>query len=36
MGHDGMVSTQFYTKLKSSKKLNEYSQAHLLREIKNL
>ena len=36
MGHDSMVSTQIYTKLKSSKKLNEYSQAHPLCGTKNL
>ena len=36
MGHDSMVSTQIYTKLKSSKKLNEYSQAHPLCGTENL
>ena len=30
MGHSSMVSTQIYTQLKSSKKLNEYSKAHPL------
>ena len=30
MGHSSMVSTQIYTQLKDSKKLNEYSKAHPL------
>jgi integrase/recombinase XerC len=30
MGHSSMVSTQIYTQLKSSKKLNEYLKAHPL------
>jgi integrase/recombinase XerC len=30
LGHNSMVSTQIYTKLGSSKKLNEYSKAHPL------
>jgi len=30
LGHSSMVSTQIYTKLGSSKKLNEYSKAHPL------
>ncbi len=30
MGHSSMVSTQIYTQLKNSKKLNEYSKAHPL------
>jgi len=30
LGHSSMVSTQIYTQLKSSKKLNEYSKAHPL------
>ena len=30
MGHSSMVSTQIYTELGSSKKLNEYSKAHPL------
>jgi integrase/recombinase XerC len=30
MGHSSMVSTQIYTQLKSSKKLNEYAKAHPL------
>jgi len=30
MGHSSMVSTQIYTQLKNSKKLNEYAKAHPL------
>jgi len=30
LGHSSMVSTQIYTELGSSKKLNEYSKAHPL------
>jgi len=30
MGHSSMVSTQIYTQLENSKKLNEYSKAHPL------
>jgi len=33
LGHSSMVSTQIYTKLGSSKKLNEYSKAHPLCQI---
>ena len=33
LGHSSMVSTQIYTELGSSKKLNEYSKAHPLCQI---
>ncbi len=36
LGHKSMVSTQIYTKLEKSKKLNEYTHAHPLCDIKNL
>lgn len=35
MGHSSMVSTQIYTQLESSKKLNEYSKAHPLCDSSN-
>jgi len=34
LGHSSMVSTQIYTGLSSSKKLNEYSKAHPLCQAK--
>jgi len=33
LGHSSMVSTQIYTKLENSKKLNEYSKAHPLCDL---
>jgi integrase/recombinase XerC len=36
MGHSSMVSTQIYTQLENSKKLNEYQEAHPLCDFKNL
>ncbi|MCH9740776.1 MAG: tyrosine-type recombinase/integrase [Epsilonproteobacteria bacterium] len=36
LGHHSMVSTQIYTKLENSKKLDEYSQAHPLCDNKRL
>ncbi|CAA6811274.1 MAG: Tyrosine recombinase XerC [uncultured Sulfurovum sp.] len=35
LGHSSMVSTQIYTELGSSKKLNEYSKAHPLCQLNN-
>ncbi len=35
LGHSSMVSTQIYTQLGSSKKLNEYAKAHPLCQTKN-
>ncbi len=36
LGHSSMVSTQIYTKLGSSKKLNEYAKAHPLCQSSNI
>jgi len=36
LGHSSLVSTQVYTKLEKSKKLNEYNQAHPLCDLKCL